>query len=284
MTTDVTPRWDIVIRPKRHWLDLRIAELWRYRDLIGLFVWRDFVSVYKQTILGPVWYLVQALLTASIFTVIFGKVARISTEGLNPFLFYMSGIIVWRYFADSLSKTSATFTRNAHIFGKVYFPRLSVPISIVLSNLISFALQFLQFTAFMIYFGLKGADFQPNACILFTPFLLLILAALGLGFGILASSLTVRYRDFQFLVAFGLQLFMFLTPVVYPSSIVPQQYRWFVLLNPIAPIIETFRYGWLGAGQFSIYGLTYSAVFAAILLLGGVALFNRVEQTFMDTV
>jgi lipopolysaccharide transport system permease protein len=200
--------WTLIIRPQRHLLDLRLGDLWRARDLIMLFVWHDFVSIYKQTILGPLWYLIQPLLTTITFTIIFGRIAQLSTDGLPPFLFYMSGTVIWSYFADCLNKTSQTFINNANLFGKVYFPRLAVPISILISNLIAFAIQFLLFIGFVIFFIVVGAPVQPNAWILLTPLLVLLMAGFGLGFGIFVSSLTTRYRDLRFLVTFGVQLWM----------------------------------------------------------------------------
>jgi lipopolysaccharide transport system permease protein len=276
--------WTMIIRPKRHWMDIRLVELWRFRDLIALFVWRDFVAYYKQTILGPLWYIIQPLLTTLTFTVIFGRLAGLPTDGLPPFLFYMAGTVVWSYFSSCLTKTSNTFTANAGIFGKVYFPRLTVPISILISNLIALAIQFVLFLCFMAYFGLFGATIRPNAWILVTPLLLFLMAGLGLGFGIIVSSLTTRYRDLQFLVTFGVQLWMFATPVIYPLSQVPERYRWIILANPMTPILETFRYAFLGTGIVNVFHLLYSFSFMIGVLLIGVLIFNRVERTFMDTV
>ncbi len=211
MTPTNDDSWTLIIEPQRGWLDLRLRDLWRARDLIQLFVWRDFVSVYKQTILGPLWYLIQPLLTTIVFTVIFGRIAALPTDGLPQFLFYLSGTVIWGYFAECLNKTSLTFITNAHLFGKVYFPRLAVPVSILISNLIAFGIQFLLFGAFTIYYVVIGAPVTPSWWILLTPVLLLIMAGLGLGFGIIVSSLTTRYRDLRFLVAFGVQLWMYAT-------------------------------------------------------------------------
>ena len=276
--------WTLVIRPQRGWLDLRLGELWRYRDLVLLFVRRDFVAVYKQTILGPLWYLIQPLLTTLIFTIVFGNFAHLPTDGLPPFLFYMAGSVVWAYFAESLNKTANTFVANANLFGKVYFPRLAVPVSILISNLIAFAIQFGLFLVFLAYFWLSGAQVRPNAWILLSPVLLLLLAGLGLGFGIIVSSLTTRYRDLRFLVTFGVQLWMYATPVIYPVSSIPERYRALVLGNPLTPVVEAFRYAFLGAGSISVGGLLYSAGFTLVVLLAGIVLFNHVEATFMDTV
>jgi lipopolysaccharide transport system permease protein len=274
----------MIIRPKRHWLDLQLGELWRFRDLIALFVWRDFVTYYKQTILGPLWFLIQPVLTTLTFTVIFGKLAGLSTDGLPQFLFYMAGTVGWSYFSACLIKTSDTFKANAGIFGKVYFPRLTVPISILISNLITLAIQFALFLCFMAYFGLRGADIRPNVWIFLTPLLLFLMAGLGLGFGIIVSSLTTRYRDLQFLVNFGVQLWMYATPVIYPLSQVPEKYRWIILANPMTPILETIRYAYLGAGLVSGTHLLYSFFAMIVVLIIGILIFNRVERTFMDTV
>jgi len=276
--------WSLVIRPQRNLFDLRLGELWKYRDLTGLFVRRDFVSVYKQTILGPLWFLIQPILTTITFTVIFGRIAKMPTDGLPQFLFYMSGTVVWTYFSDCLNKTSNTFITNSQLFGKVYFPRLTVPISILISTLIAFIIQFILFLGFTLFFWLKGADIKPNAWVLFTPVLLVMMAGLGLGCGIIVSSLTTRYRDLRFLVAFGVQLWMFATPIIYPVSSIPEPYQMLIKANPITPIIETFRYAYLGAGTVSIPNLLYSAGFMLVVLTIGILLFNRVEATFMDSI
>lgn len=283
-TTSVDDEWTMTIRPKRHWFDLRLGELIQYRDLIMLFVRRDFVSVYKQTILGPLWYLIQPLLTTIVFTVIFGNLAGLPTDGLPPFLFYLSGTVIWSYFAECLNKTSLVFITNAQLFGKVYFPRLAVPLSIVISNLLSFFIQFILFLAFVVFFALEGAEISLNLLVLLTPLLLLMMAGMGLGFGIIVSSLTTRYRDLRFLVSFGVQLWMYATPVIYPVSAVPEQLQPLIRLNPITPIVESFRYAYLGAGTVSPLNLAYSAIFTLVVLLIGVLLFNRTEATFMDTV
>jgi len=281
---DQEENWTLIIQPKRGWLDLRLGELWRYRDLVMLFVRRDFVSVYKQTILGPLWYLIQPLLTTITFTVIFGNIASLPTDGLPPFLFYLSGTVIWQYFAECLNKTSVTFVSNTHLFGKVYFPRLAVPVSILISNLISFAIQFGLVLPFVLFFWLRGAIVQPNAWVWLVPVLLLMMAGLGLGFGIIVSSLTTRYRDLRFLVGFGVQLWMYATPVIYPASSIPERFQFLILANPVTPLVEAFRYAFLGAGSLNIYHLSYSFGFTIIILLAGILIFNRVEQTFMDTV
>lgn len=273
-----------VLRPKSGWFEVNIAELWHYRDLIGLFVWRDFVSVYKQTILGPLWYIIQPLLTTVVFTVVFGKVAKLSTDGLPPFLFYLSGVIAWRYFADCLNNTSNTFVSNAHIFGKVYFPRLTVPVSVVISNLIAFGIQFILFLVFFIYYWKNSSVIHPQLALLLLPILIIQMAALGLGFGIIVSSMTTRYRDLTYLVGFGVQLWMYVTPVVYPASSLPDKWRFILILNPMAPVIEAFRYAFLGTGSINIQSWLISLAITACILFSGVILFSRVEKSFMDTI
>ena len=276
--------WSMIIEPQRSLLDLRLGELWRYKDLVLLFVRRDFVSVYKQTILGPLWYLIQPILTTLTFTVIFGQIASLPTDGLPQFLFYMSGTVVWGYFADCLNKTSNTFVQNAGLFGKVYFPRLAVPISILISNLVTFAIQLTLFIVFMLFFMWTGNRVNPNWYLLLLPILILMMAGLGLGFGIIISSLTTKYRDLRFLVQFGVQLMMYATPVIYPVSSIPERFRWIILANPMTPIVETFRYAFLGAGTVSWNQLLYSFGFMLVVVFLGSIIFNRVEQTFMDTV
>jgi len=276
--------WDQIIKPKRKWFDLRLNELWQYRDLIMLFVRRDFVSIYKQTILGPLWYIIQPLLTTIVFTIIFGRVARLPTDDLPPFLFYMSGTVIWSYFAACITKTSDTFISNSNLFGKVYFPRLSVPIAIVISNLVAFAIQFAMFLGFLIFFIITGTDVNPNFYVLLTPVLLIIEAGLGLGFGIIVSSMTTHYRDLRYLVGFGVSLWMYVTPVIYPVSAIPGQYQFIIQANPMTPIVEAFRYAYLGSGTVNFINLGYSFGFMVVVLIIGIVLFNRIEQTFMDTV
>lgn len=279
-----TQNWTSVIKPVSGWFDIHLTELWRYRDLIMLFVRRDFVAVYKQTILGPIWFLIQPLFTTLIFTVIFGKVAKIPTDGLPQVLFYMSGIVAWRYFADCLNKTSDTFVANAGIFGKVWFPRLAVPISVVISNLITFGIQFLLFMGFWIYFLINGSTINPQPLILLLPLLIVQMAALGLGFGIIVSSLTTKYRDLTHLVTFGVQLWMYATPIVYPTSQIPEKWQWLIALNPMAPIIESFRYAFLGAGTVHPWQIGLSIGTTLLILTIGIILFSRIEKSFMDTV
>lgn len=276
--------WTLVIRPKTRWFDLHLADLWRHRDLVMLFVRRDFVSTYKQTILGPLWFIIQPLLTTLTFTLIFGNIAKLSTDGLPKILFYLSGVTAWSYFSDCLMKTSETFNANANIFGKVYFPRLAVPVSIVISNLIKFGIQLALFLGFYFYFIGQGSPIRPTRALLLLPVLVLLMAALGLGSGIIVSSLTTRYRDLRFLIQFGTQLLMYSTPVIFPLSKLPEQYRWIMLANPMTPVIETFRYSFLGVGTFSWTFLGISAAVTSLILAAGVLLFNHVEKTFMDTV
>ncbi len=277
-------QWTMVIRPHGPWFDLRLAEVWQYRDLVLLLVRRDFVAQYKQTILGPLWHLGQPVLTTIVFTIVFGRIANLPTDTLPPFLFYMAGNVIWAYFAGVLGGTSNTFVANAGIFGKVYFPRLVMPISLLISHMISFGIQFVLFLGLALYFWLAGAPLQPNLWIMLMPLLLLLMGGLGLGCGIIVSALTTRYRDLTVLVTFGVQLLMYATPVVYPLSAVPEQYRLLVAANPIAPLVETFRYAFLGAGTVSPGHLAYSAAVTLLLLIIGTAMFNHVERTFIDTV
>ena len=277
--------WTLIIRPTSTWWELGLAEAWHSRDLVWMFVRRDFVSVYKQTVLGPVWFFIQPLLTTLMFTVIFSGVAQISTNGLPPMLFYLAGTTPWNYFATCLTHTSKTFVANEGLFGKVYFPRLVAPISVVLSTLIQFGIQFLLFLGFLAYYYGRGADIHPDLLmiIVLTPVLLVLMGLLGLGTGILVSSLTTKYRDLTFLIAFGVQLAMYATPVIYPMSSVPEKYRVFIELNPMSAIIESFRSIYLG-GPVPWPQLGVSAAVTGVLLLTGIAIFNKVEKTFMDTV
>jgi lipopolysaccharide transport system permease protein len=277
-------KWDMVIGPQRNLFDLRLGELWHARDLILLFVRRDFVAGYKQTILGPLWYLIQPLLTTIVFTIIFGNIAKLPTDGLPPFLFYMSGTVIFSYFASILSKTSDTFVNNANMFGKVYFPRLVVPVSILVSDLIAFAIQFGFFLVFLIYFAVRGTPVHLSWWLLLTPVLLLMMAGLGLGFGIIVSSLTTKYRDLRFLVKFGVQLLQYLTPVIYPLSSMPSKYQALIRLNPLTSVVEAFRYAYLGSGSVNLVQLGYSFIVMVIAIAIGAVIFNRVEATFMDTV
>ena len=277
-------KWTDVIKPQRNWLDWRLGELWRARDLVMLFVWRDFVSVYKQTILGPLWYLIQPLLTTLTFTIIFGRIASLPTDELPDFLFYLAGSVIWTYFAECLNKTSVTFISNSSLFGKVYFPRLAVPISILISNLITFAIQFGLFLVFVVYYLIVSDAVVPNWTMLLLPFYIFVMAGLGLGFGIIVSALTTRFRDLQFLVRFGVQLLMYATPIIYPLSSIPEKYQLLIVANPMTSIVEGFRYSFLGSGELNPLHLLYSFVFMLAALMIGIMLFNRIETTFMDTV
>ena len=281
----VNNSWTEIIKPKRSWFDINIKEIWRYRDLILLFVKRDFVSVYKQTILGPVWLIIQPLFTTLIFYFVFNKIAKISTEEVDPTLFYLSGITLWSYFSDCFGKTSSTFVANAAIFGKVYFPRLVTPISIVISNLIKLGIQialFLFIVAYQVY--VNHASIHVNSTLLIFPILILLMAVMGLGLGILFSALTTKYRDLSFLLTFGIQLLMYATPIIYPLSFTSGKLHTLISINPLTPILENFRYAFFGVGQFDLGGLVYTSIFSLTVLILGVLVFNRVEKNFMDTV
>lgn len=280
----VSPDQVKVITPRRSLLNLNLKEVVEYRDLLFLLVRRDFVSIYKQTVLGPLWFFIQPIFTSLIFTVIFGRMAGISTDGTPPMLFYLAGTTLWNYFKDCIIKTSGTFRDNQHIFGKVYFPRLVSPLSVVITNLLKFAIQFLLFISFYFYFLVKGAAITPNWQIFLLPVLVFLIAGLGLGLGIIITSLTTKYRDLTFLLEFGVQLLMYATPVIYPLSTVPEKYRFLAVLNPMTSIIETFKVGFLGAGTFNWWHLAYSFGFMVLILLGGILVFNKTEQNFMDTV
>ncbi|TDH23287.1 ABC transporter permease [Segetibacter sp. 3557_3] len=278
--------WDMVIEPQTSSLNLKLGDVWQYRDLLMLLVRRDFVSFYKQTVLGPVWFFIQPLFTTIIYTFIFGDLAGISTDGIEPkALFYVAGVTCWNYFAECLTKTSTVFKDNSNVFGKVYFPRLIMPLSIVMSNLIKFGVQMLLFAVMMIYFSLLGGGtFHLTWYVLLFPVLVVQMALLGLGLGMIISALTTKYRDLVFLVTFGVQLLMYATTVVYPLSKAPEKYKWLISLNPMTPIIETFRYGFLGAGTFTWASLAISAAITLGITLFGIIIFNKVERNFIDTV
>jgi len=277
--------WDLEIRPQSHLLDINFKDLWRYRDLLRMFVKRDVITVYKQTILGPIWFIVQPILTTAIYILVFGKIANISSDGIPRVLFYLSGITIWNYFSETFNLTSKTFKENANIFGKVYFPRLIMPLSKVASGLIKFAIQLGFFLVIFAVFLIGGnLAIQPNWYLCALPLLVLLMAGLGLGFGIIFTSLTAKYRDLTFLIQFGVQLLMYATPVIYPVSTIPEKYKTLIMLNPMSSIVEAFKYGFLGAGNFSWFWLGYSAVFMLITLFIGIIIFNRTEKNFMDTV
>ena len=287
MSMQADEKWDIELTPHSSLLDLKLKDVWHYRDLLLLLVRRDFVSFYKQTILGPLWFFIQPLFTTIIYTFIFGNLANLSADNLDKPLFYMAGITAWNYFADCLTKTSTVFTANAGLFGKVYFPRLIVPLSIVVSNLIRFAVQMILFLIAMGFYALKGSNVHPNIYLLLFPFLLALMAMLGLGLGMIVSAMTTKYRDLSFLITFGVQLMMYLTTVIYPLSTVKEKYpkyEWLVEYNPMTPIIEAFRCGFLGRGTFTMVSLGVTTLVTTIILLAGIIIFNRVERTFIDTV
>lgn len=276
--------WDLVIEPQSSLFELHLKDVWRYRDLLWLLVKRDFVSFYKQTILGPLWFFIQPLFTTIIFTFVFGNLAGLSTDGLPQPLFYMAGITAWNYFADCLTKTSTVFRDNAQIFGKVYFPRLIMPLSIVMSNLVRFGVQMLLFFMMIGYYSFSGASFHSNSFVLLFPILVLLMALLGLGLGLIITALTTKYRDLAFLITFGVQLMMYATTVIYPLSAAPANYKWLVELNPMTGIIEAFRYGFLGQGVLTWQSLGYSVIVTLVSLVLGVIIFNKTEKTFVDTV
>lgn len=277
-------KWDTVIKPSSSDLKFGFKEIWRYRDLLQMFIKRDIVTVYKQTILGPIWFVAQPILTSLTYLVIFGKLAGISTDGVPAILFYLSGTTLWTFFADSFNTTAKTFKENENIFGKVYFPRLIMPISKVVSGLIKFGIQMVLFLAVYFYYLFTYDKIVPNFTLVFIPLYLLIMAGIGLGAGIIFTSLTNKYRDLIFLIQFGVQLLMYATPVIYPVSSLPEKYQLYLYLNPITSVIEGFKYALLGAGSFSPIYLGYSCVFTIVLLMAGIVIFNRTEKTFMDTV
>jgi len=273
-----------VISPRKTLFDLKLKEIWYYRDLFVLFIKRDITVTYKQTILGPIWFFIQPLLTTLMFLLVFGKIAGIPTGGVPPILFYMGGITVWNYFSDCLRLTSDTFVKNAGLFGKIYFPRIITPLSVVSSNLVKFGIQFLLFLAVFFYYLFTDAQIHPNITLILLPVYMIILAVMSLGFGLIISAMTTKYRDLTFLIQFGIQLWMYITPVIYPISQIPEKYRWVVMANPVSSIVESFKYGFTGSGSFDIGSIMYSALFSLILFFFSVAVFNRTEKTFMDTV
>lgn len=276
-------KFQTVIIPKTGWFDIDIKEVWRYRDLISLFVRRNFVSNYKQTILGPAWAVIQPLLTTIVFNIVFGSLAGLAAEGVPSFLFYLSGTVLWTYFANCFTQTASTFTTNSAILGKVYFPRIVMPISTVLTNLISFAIQFIMFLVVLLYYFVRG-EVQINGLVLLLPLLILQMAMLGLGTGIIVSALTTKYRDLQMLVAFGVQLWMYATPVAYDIGIIPEKYMKLYMLNPMTSIINIFRKAFFNLGNFELNYYLLSWGITLVILFIGIILFNRVEKTFMDTV
>ena len=276
--------WTLVIKPEKRLLDVDLKGIWRYRDLWYMYVKRDIVTVYKQTILGPLWFFIQPIFTTVMYMFVFGGLAGISTDGVPQPLFYLAGIMLWNYFSECFSGESNTFTANAGIFGKVYFPRLVVPLASLTSNLIKMFIQLLLFIAVYIYYLAVGGTVSINAAALLFPVLVFMLAFHALSWGLIVSSLTSKYRDLRYLVGFGLQLFMYAIPIIYPLSAAGDKFRWALELNPLTPIFEAFKYGFLGAGSLSWSGLLYSAIFMVVMMFISVIIFNRVERNFMDTV
>ena len=285
ITEEPVEHWDMVIQPKGHLFDLNLKEVWKYRDLLLLFVKRDFIASYKQTILGPLWHFIQPIFTTIMFLLVFGKIANIPTDGIQPILFYMSGITIWNYFSSCLNGTSNTFVANAGIFGKVYFPRLVIPLSTVMSNLVKFGIQFLLLIAVFVFYALKGTPAHVSVSLLMIPVLVLMMAGMGLGLGIIISSLTTKYRDLNVLIGFAVQLLMYATPIAYPLSFLKHnKFAAWIQWNPLTPIVEAFRYALFQQGSFNAGSLLYSAAIIAIVLFIGLLTFSKVERTFMDTV
>lgn len=282
MTKENQPSY--FINSRQSVFTLNLKEVWDYRDLLLMLVKKDFITFYKQTVLGPLWFIVQPLMTTVIYMILFGSIAKLSTDGVPQVLFYLSGITVWNYFSESLTKTSSVFTANAGMFGKVYFPRLIMPLSIVASSLMKFAVQFVIFILILLYYVVFTDAVHPNWWILLTPFLILLMAMFALGMGMIFSSLTTKYKDLTFLLTFGIQLFMYITPVVYPMSALPEKFRFLAYMNPLSSIFECFRYAFLGAGSFDLGNVLWSSAVIVALLILGTVIFNKVEKSFMDTV
>lgn len=277
-------QWTTVIESKNRLFDLKLKEVWKYRDLISLFVQRDFKTRYKQTILGPLWFIIQPLFTTVIYTIVFGNFAGLPTDGVPQFLFYMAGNVPWLYFSTCINNTANTFVANANVFGKVYFPRMTTPIATVITCMINFLIQFIMLIGFEVYFIITGADVHPTWEVLVLPLLLVQMALLGMGFGTIISSLTTKYRDLQVLVSFGVQLWMYATPIVYSASTLSPKAYTVIMLNPVSPIIELFRHALLGSGSYSLmyWGISWTVTVAVVVI--GLVMFNKVEKTFMDTV
>jgi lipopolysaccharide transport system permease protein len=284
ITGPVEQDWDIEIKPQSNMFNLHLADVWHYRDLLWLLVRRDFVAFYKQTIFGPIWFFLQPVFTTIIYYFVFTKLAKISTNGVPPLLFYMAGTVAWNYFAECVTKTSTVFRDNSSIFGKVYFPRLIMPLSIVISGMVKFAVQFLLFLLIWVYYMIQGEPVQPVMHVLLFPVILLLMALHGLGIGLIITALTTKYRDLAFLVAFGVQLAMYATPVIYPLSAVPEKYQQIISLNPLTGLIETFRYGFLGRGAFYGDAFLYSTICTLVVFVAGLIIFNKVEKNFVDTI
>ncbi|MBF6607616.1 MAG: ABC transporter permease [Flavobacterium sp.] len=285
--SNIREEWDLIIKARSSLFDFNFKDVWNYRDLLFMFVKRDFVSFYKQTILGPLWFFIQPIFTTIVFTFIFGNLAGLSTDGLPQPLFYLAGITAWNYFSDCLIKTSTVFKDNANIFGKVYFPRLIMPLSIVMSNLVRFGVQLVLLILVMLYFHFQGAAFEVTIAILFFPVLIILMALLGLGTGLIITALTTKYRDLAFLVTFGVQLLMYATTVIYPLSEARQKFPdlvWIIELNPMTGIIEAFRYAFLGEGVFTVWSIGYSALVTIAVMVAGIFIFNKTEKNFVDTI
>lgn len=279
--------WDIVIKPKEKGIHLHLKEVWRYKDLLYLYVKRDFISAYKQTILGPLWFFIQPIFSTLIYTLVFGGIAQISTDGLPPMLFYMAGVLCWNFFSDCLGRSSGTFSGNAGVFSKVYFPRLVVPIAGLTSAVLKMFIQLLLFITIYIYFLVKGSPIGVNSYVLLFPLLIILMAGIGFGVGIIISSVTIKYRDLNILFSFAIGLAMYITPIIYPLSAIPAKYegfKWIIQLNPLSSVVEAFRYGILGTGELSWGGLLYSSIFTLIIVLIGIITFNKVERRFIDIV
>lgn len=283
----MSKEWDIVIERKSNLFNLDFKEVWRYKDLLFMYVKRDIVTLYKQTILGPLWFIIQPVLTTIMFMFVFGGIAGISTDGVPQAVFYLAGLVCWNYFSDCLTKCSDTFNANQSIFGKVYFPRLIVPLSITVSNLIKMAIQFVLFLAVFLYYYFTLDNLHVNIAILLLPLLVVMLGCLGLGFGLIITSMTTKYRDLRFLISFGVQLWMYVTPVIYPLSVMKNNfphYMWVIVANPLTAILETFKYGFTGVGVFEWSYLAYSSIFTVVILFIGIIVFNRVQKNFMDVI
>jgi lipopolysaccharide transport system permease protein len=283
----MSKEWDIVIERKSNLFNLDFKEVWRYKDLLFMYVKRDIVTLYKQTILGPLWFIIQPVLTTIMFMFVFGGIAGISTDGVPQAVFYLAGLVCWNYFSDCLTKCSDTFNANQSIFGKVYFPRLIVPLSITVSNLIKMAIQFVLFLAVFLYYYFTLDNLHVNIAILLLPLLVVMLGCLGLGFGLIITSMTTKYRDLRFLISFGVQLWMYVTPVIYPLSVMKNNfphYMWVIVANPLTAILEIFKYGFTGVGVFEWSYLAYSSIFTVVILFIGIIVFNRVQKNFMDVI
>ena len=284
ISNDGQEHWDTIITPQKKWYEFRLGEIWHARELLGLFVWRDLISVYKQTILGPFWYFLQPTLQALMYFFIFVSIARLPTDGIPALVFYLAGTILWGFFSSNISRVSTTFIGNTYLYGKIYFPRLVIPISLVISNFISFLIQGLLLIAVMLIYISIGSAIRPNMWLFILPLLLLIIAFLGFSFGIIVSALTVRYRDLQYFVGFGVQFLLYGTPIIYPLSAIPNSFRVLILLNPLTSVFEAYRYALLGKGSINLPLLAYSFLLTAILFFLSLIIFNRVEDTFMDFV